>query len=84
MQPEEIILLPATHESVACFHVKEEVLPHFLRHLESLGIDIPEPPQPQGSPEASYVKVNVKEGTSEERLQKVLDDFLKRRQSLRQ
>jgi hypothetical protein len=46
MQPEEIILLPATHEAVACFHVKE--------------------------------------GTSEERLQKVLDDFLKRGQSLRQ
>jgi len=84
MQPEEIILLPATHESVACFHVKEEVLSHFLRHLGSLGIDIPEPPEPQGSPEISYIKVNVKEGTSEESLQKVLDDFLKRGQSLRQ
>jgi hypothetical protein len=43
-----------------------------------LGIDIPEPPEPQASPETSYVKVNVKEGTSEERLQKVLDDFVKK------
>jgi hypothetical protein len=78
MQTKKIVFLPATHESVACYHVQEEVLPHFLRHLESLGIDIPEPPEPQGSPETSYVKVNVKEGTSEERLQKVLDDFVKK------
>ena len=77
MQPENIVLLPATHESVACYHVKEELLPQFLRHLENVGIVVPEPPQAQGSPEVSYVKVNVEEGTSEERLQKVLDDFVR-------
>jgi hypothetical protein len=76
------VLLPATHESIACYHVKEELLPQFLRHRESLGIVVPEPPQAQGSPEVSYVKVSVKEGTSEQRLQKVLDDFVKRGQPM--
>jgi hypothetical protein len=75
MKPEEIVLLPATHESVACFHVSKDLVPRFLRHLESSGIEIPEPPQPQSSPEMPYVKVNVKEGVPEEQLQRVLDDF---------
>ena len=69
MQPEEIVSLPATHETVACFHVKEELLPEFLRHLESQSIEVPEPPQRQGSPAMSYVKVNVKEGPILERWQ---------------
>lgn len=79
MQPEGIVLLPATHESVACFHVKEELLPKFLRHLESRGIEVPEPPQRQGNPSVSYVKVNVKEGTPEKQLQQALNDFENRR-----
>jgi hypothetical protein len=78
MQPEKIVLLASTHESVACFHVKEELLPQFLRHLESRGIEVPEPPQKQGSPEIPYVKVNVKEGTPEQKLQEALEDFVKR------
>ena len=80
MKPKEIVLLPATHESVACFHVKEELLPLFLRHLENTGIEVTEPPQMQDNPEMSYVKVNVKEGMSEKRLQQVLDDFQNKRQ----
>jgi hypothetical protein len=79
MKPPEIVLLPATHESVACFHVTEELLPQFLRHLESTGTVVTEPPQPQGNPEMPYVKVNVKEGMPEKRLQQVLDDFQNRR-----
>ncbi|MBV8816583.1 MAG: hypothetical protein JO271_19015 [Verrucomicrobia bacterium] len=79
MKPGEIVLLPATHESVACFHVKEDLLPQFLRHLENARIEVTEPPQPQGNPEVSYVKVNVKEGLPEQRLQQVLDDFQNRR-----
>ncbi|MBV8967436.1 MAG: hypothetical protein JO331_00035 [Verrucomicrobia bacterium] len=75
MKPAEIVLLPATHESVACFHVKDELVPKFLRHLETKGIEVPEPPQRQGNPEMSYVKVNVKEGISEKRLQQALEDF---------
>jgi hypothetical protein len=47
-----------------------------------VGIVVPEPPQAQGSPEVSYVKVNVNEGISEQRLQKVLDDFVKRGQPM--
>jgi hypothetical protein len=79
MKPGEIILLPATHESVACFHVKEELLPQFLRHLDNRGIEVTEPPQPQDNPDMPYVKVNVKEGVPENRLQQVLDDFQDRR-----
>jgi hypothetical protein len=75
MPPEEIVLLPATHDSVACFHVKRELVPQFLRHQQSTGIEVPEPPQPQGSPEMPYVKVNVKEGVLEERLQQALNNF---------
>jgi hypothetical protein len=75
MKPEEIVLLPATHETVACYHVKEELLSDFLRHLESKGIEVPEPPQRQGSPEMPFVKVNVKEGVPETELQQALDDF---------
>jgi hypothetical protein len=76
MKPEEIVVVPATHEAVACFHVKEELLPQFLRHLESKGIEVPEPPQRQANPEMSFVKVNVKEGVPEAKLQQVLDDFM--------
>jgi hypothetical protein len=79
MKPEEIVILPATHESVACFHVKDTLLPQFLRHLQRNGIGVTEPPQPQGNPEMPYVKVNVEEGTSEERLQQLLDNFQNRR-----
>jgi len=75
MKPAEIVLLPATHESVACFHVKDELVPKFLRHLETKGIEVPEPPQRQGNPEMPYVKVNVKEGISEKQLQQALEDF---------
>jgi hypothetical protein len=75
MKPAEIVLLPATHESVACFHVKDELVPKFLRHLETKGIEVTEPPQRQDSPEMPYVKVNVKEGISEKRLQQALEDF---------
>lgn len=79
MKPEEIVLLPATHEAVACFHVKDELLPQFLQHLKSTGIEVPEPPQSQHNPEMPYVKVNVKEGMPEERLQQVLEDFQNKR-----
>jgi hypothetical protein len=75
MNPEAIVLLPATHETVACFHVREELVPNFLRHLESRGIEVPEPPQRQRSPEMPFVKVNVKEGIPEVKLQQALDDF---------
>jgi hypothetical protein len=79
MKPEEIVLLPATHESVACFHVKEELLPQFLQHLKNTGIEVTEPPQSQGSPEMPYVKVNLKEGAPENQLQQVLNDFQAKR-----
>ena len=75
MKPEEIVLVPGTHEAVACFHVKEELLPEFLRHLESRGIEVPEPPQKQANPEMPFVKVNVKEGVPEAKLEQVLDEF---------
>lgn len=75
MKPEEIVLLPATHETVACFHVKEELVTDFLRHLESKGIEVSEPPQRQGNPEMPFVKVSVKEGIPEAKLQRALDDF---------
>jgi hypothetical protein len=76
MKPEEIVVVPATHEAVACFHVSEALLPEFLRHLESKGIEVPEPPQRQANPDMPFVKVNVKEGVSETKLQQVLDDFM--------
>jgi hypothetical protein len=76
MKPEEIVLVPATHEAVACFHVKEDLLLKFLGHLESKGIEVPEPPQRQANPEMPFVKVNVKEGVPEAKLQQVLDDFM--------
>ena len=75
MKPEEIVLLPATHETVACFHVKEVLVSDFLRHLENKGIEVSEPPQRQHSPEMPFVKANVKEGIPEAKLQRALDDF---------
>jgi hypothetical protein len=75
MKPEEIVLLPATHEAVACFHVKEELVPDFIRHLEREGIKVTEPPQRQGNPDMPFVKVNVEEGIPEGTLQQALDLF---------
>jgi hypothetical protein len=76
MNPEDIVLLPATHETVACFHVKDNLVSSFLRHLESEGIEVTEPPQRQGNPDVAYVKVNVKEGIPEANLQQALDEFM--------
>jgi len=40
-------------------------VPHFLRHLGEVGLDIPEPPERREA-QNLYVKVTYKEGTSEE------------------
>jgi hypothetical protein len=80
MPPEKIIVLPATDESLPSFHVQGDLLPSFLDHLADSGIKVPEPPEPQGSFEpraVTVVEVDVEEGTSLERLQEVLDEFLK-------
>jgi hypothetical protein len=80
MPPERIILLPPTDESLPSFHVQGDLLASFLDHLANSGIKIPEPTAPQGNfkPRAiSVVEVDVEEGTSLERLQEVLDEFLK-------
>jgi hypothetical protein len=80
MPPEKIILLPPTDESLPSFHVQGDLLASFLDHLANSGIKIPEPPAPQGNfePRAiSVVEVDIEEGTSLERLQEVLDEFLK-------
>jgi len=48
MQPEKIILLPTTHESLPSFHVQRDLLSSFLDHLANCGIKVVEPPEPQG------------------------------------
>jgi hypothetical protein len=48
----------------------------FLRHLERKGIEVPEPPQRQANPDMPFVKVNVKEGVPEAKLEQVLEDFM--------
>jgi hypothetical protein len=81
MQPEKIILLPPTHESLPSFHVQGALLPSFLDHLANSGIKVSEPPEPQGNLEPgaiSVVGIDVQEGTSLKRLQGVLDEFLKK------
>jgi hypothetical protein len=81
MQPEKIILLPPTHESLPSFHVQGELLPSFLDHLANSGIKVSEPPEPQGNLEpgaTSVVEIDVQEGTSLKRLQGVLDEFSKK------
>jgi hypothetical protein len=80
-QPEKIVLLPPSHESLPSFHVQAKLLPAFLDHLAKSGIKTVEPPEPQGKPgpEANdVVEVDIEEGTSLKRLQEVLDEFLKR------
>jgi hypothetical protein len=80
MQPEKIILLPSTHESLPSFHVQQELLRPFLDHLAISGIKVVEPPESLGNlgPGATpLVAVEVKEGTSLEKLQEALDEFLK-------
>jgi hypothetical protein len=80
MPPEKIILLPPTHESLPSFHVQRELLGPFLDHLSNSGITIAEPPEQQDGPQqgsSSPVAVDISEGTSLERLQEVLDEFLR-------
>jgi hypothetical protein len=57
MQPEKIILLPPTHESLPTFHVQGELLPSFLDHLANSGIKVSEPPEPQGNLELGAISV---------------------------
>jgi hypothetical protein len=81
MQPEKIVLLPPSHESLPSFHVQAELLPAFLDHLANSGIKTPEPPEPQGTLGPGgipVVEIDIEEGTSLKRLQEVLDEFLKR------
>jgi hypothetical protein len=80
MQPEKIILLPTTHESLPSFHVQRELLSSFLDHLAKSGIKVVEPPEAQGDPRqeaVSIVGVDVEEDTPTRRLQEVLDEFLR-------
>jgi hypothetical protein len=81
MQPQEIILLPPTDESLPSFHVREDLLSPFLDHLVKSGIKTAEPPEPQGESKpgaVSVVEVDVQENTPMSRLQEVLDEFLKK------
>jgi hypothetical protein len=82
MQPEKIVLLPPSHESLPSFHVERELLPAFLDHLANSGINTAEPPEPQdkvGPGASAVVEVDIEEGTSLKRLQEVLNEFLKSR-----
>jgi hypothetical protein len=84
MQPEKIILLPTTHESLPSFHVQRGLLPSFLDHLARSGIRVVEPPEAQGDPSqeaVSVVGVDVEEDTPTSRLQEVLDEFLRKHPS---
>jgi hypothetical protein len=81
MQPEKIILLPTTHESLPSFHVQRELLSSFLDHLAKSGIKVVEPPEPQGDSNqgaVSVVGVDVQEDIPISRLQEALDEFLKK------
>jgi len=81
MQPEKIILLPTTHESLPSFHVQRELLPSFLDHLAKSGIKVVEPPEAQGDSKQgaiSVIGVDVEEDTPTSRLQEVLDEFLRK------
>jgi hypothetical protein len=85
MQPEKIILLPTTHESLPSFHVQRELLSSFLDHLAKSGIKVVEPPEAQGDSKqgaVSVVGVDVQEDTPLNRLQEVLDEFLRKHPSL--
>jgi hypothetical protein len=80
MQPEKIVLLPTTHESLPSFNVPRELLSPFLDHLAKSGIEVVEPPEPQGDSNegaVSVVGLDVPEDTPIDRLQKVLDEFLR-------
>ena len=80
MQPEKIILLPSTHESLPSFHVQRELLRPFLHHLAISGIKVAEPPESLGDLEpgaTSLVAVEVQEGISLKQLQEALDEFLR-------
>jgi hypothetical protein len=84
MQPEKIILLPPTHESLPGFHVRVELLSSFLDHLANSGIKVVEPPEPQGDSKqgtVSVIGVDVQEDTPISRLLEVLDEFLRKHAS---
>jgi hypothetical protein len=81
MQPEKVILLPTTHESLPSFHVQRELLSPFLDHLAKSGIKVVEPPEAQGESKqgtVSVVGVDVQEDIPISRLQEVLDEFLRK------
>jgi hypothetical protein len=84
VQPEKIIILPTTHESLAGFHVRVELLSSFLDHLANSGIKVVEPPEPQGDSKqgtVSVIGVDVQEDTPIGMLQEVLDEFLRKHPS---
>jgi hypothetical protein len=84
MQPQKIILLPTTHESLPSFNVRRELLSSFLDHLARSGIQVVEPPEAQGDPKqgaVSVVGVDVPEDIPIGRLQEVLDEFLRKHPS---
>jgi hypothetical protein len=84
MQPEKIILLPTTHESLPSYNVHRELLSSFLDHLAKSGIKVVEPPEAQGDSKqgpVSVVGVDVQEDTPISRLQEVLDEFLRKHPS---
>lgn len=82
MQPEDIVLIPPTHEiSTPSFHVKDSLSEAFRRHLESGGIEIVEEPSSIGGSASgkNLVELRAAAGTPMDRLEKLLDEFARQK-----
>lgn len=84
MQTKKILLFPTTPESQPSFHVPRELLASFVDHLAKCGIKVVEPPEVQGDSKQgkpSVVGVDMPEDTPIDKLQEVLDEFLRKHPS---
>lgn len=80
MQPEPIILLPATHEqSTPSFHVEGSRSRAFIDFLHRKGVDAWQPPEQLekfGPDQCRLVEIEIAAGTSEEFLEGLIAEFL--------
>jgi len=80
MQPEPIILLPATHEqSTPSFHVEGSRSRAFIDFLHRKGVDAWQPPEQLekfGPDQCRLVEIEIAVGTSEEFLEGLIVEFL--------
>lgn len=80
MQPEQIIVIPPTHEQTApAFHVAGSLISDFYSFLQTRGLTAWEPPrqlEKTGPDQLPVIEIEVEAGTPTSEMEHIVSEFL--------